>query len=84
MELDFRVRVDAVASATHTERSHVVDECWARALTTEDRWLERIEVTTCRDVADYASAWDEMNRTAGIDPSDALRVARSAAAADAD
>lgn len=67
LEADFRTRIATVLNGgTGPDRAHVVQGCWDEAIATEDRWLLEIHGASPPGEAAYCTAWQEMNRLAGV------------------
>lgn len=69
LEADFRARVNGVIKGCSVaERAQVVADCWEEAIEMEEGWFARIGSKSFSETTSYVSAWEEMNRIAGVDP----------------
>jgi secernin len=75
LEADFLTRMAAVLNGgSAAERSRVVAECWKDASELEDRWLTQIKMMERNHDTAYRSAWENMSRIAGAEPSTAKEI----------
>ena len=67
LEAEFRSRVRAVLNGGNSgDRAKVAADCWTEAAEVEAGWADRMSTRTN---SPYLAVWADMNREAGIDPS---------------